>query len=138
MPAVKSIRQKSVKEQALVDQPPAKKPWLFSKTNRPASNRPGSGKRNKNKNPTLLERFDKALKVGGGDKVVQEFMQKEKKKFFELYASMQPKNVSVKQEHTINFVELPPKAPLPKLPPPDIVDMGADAEGIYSQGVNKG
>lgn len=129
MPTPKSLRPKSDRQQALANQPAAKKPWLFSKTNRPAHN--GTTKGQLRKNLTLLQRFDKALRIGGGDKVVMDFMKNERKKFFELYASMQPKNVSVKQEHTINFVELPPKAPLPSLPEPEVIDVGFDSEGVH-------
>ncbi len=125
-----TVKVKTVKRQAFDDLPKEKKPWLFSSTNRPATHGKGGPKR---QSTTLLERFDKALKVGGGDKVVLEFMKTDKKKFFELYASMQPKNVSVKQEHTINFVELPPKAPLPALPDPEIIDVGAETEGVYGK-----
>lgn len=125
----KAVTVKTAKRQAYDNLPASQKPWLFSKGNKPGrkiiatvANR---------KLPTLLERFDKALKQGGGDKVVREFMKSERKKFFELYTAMQPKNISVKQDHTIHFVELPPKQNLPMLPDPEIIDVGFDAEGVH-------
>jgi len=114
-------------EKATVVKADKKKPWLFSKDRQPGNKKFNAG--GKKKTPTLMERFDKALRNGGGDKVVMDFMKTERKKFFELYASMQPKNVSIKQEHNINFVQLPPKNKLPVLPDIEVIDVGLGADG---------
>lgn len=55
-------------------------------------------------------------RIGGIDALVEWAKDdKNKKKFFEMGVSLQPKNIKVEQEHKIRFVEVPMKVGRPEL-----------------------
>lgn len=65
----------------------------------------------------------RVLETMGGDELIRNFIREHPTKAFSTLASLEPKNVNVKQEHRINFVKIPPKAEIPEDVESNIIDV---------------
>ena len=58
-----------------------------------------------------------------GDEIIRNCIIKDPMAVLRISASLEPKNVHVKQDHRINFVRVPPKQALPETIESNIVDI---------------
>ena len=71
----------------------------------------------------LNSKMRRVLETMGGDELIRNYIKEHPTKAFSTLASLEPKNVHVKQEHRINFVKIPPKAELPENIESNIIDV---------------
>jgi len=62
----------------------------------------------------LNVKMRRVLEQMGGDELIRNYIKEHPSKAFSTLASLEPKNVNVKQEHRINFVKIPQKAGIPE------------------------
>jgi len=74
-------------------------------------------------NEPLNLKMRRVLETMGGDELIRNFIKEHPTKAFSTLASLEPKNVNIKQEHRINFVKIPPKAELPDNVESNIIDV---------------
>jgi hypothetical protein len=74
-------------------------------------------------NEPLNLKMRRVLETMGGDELIRNFIKEHPTKAFSTLASLEPKNVNIKQEHRINFVKIPPKAELPENIESNIIDV---------------
>ena len=74
-------------------------------------------------NEPLNLKMRSVLETMGGDELIRNFIKEHPTKAFSTLASLEPKNVNIKQEHRINFVKIPPKAELPDNVESNIIDV---------------
>jgi hypothetical protein len=71
----------------------------------------------------LNSKMRRVLETMGGDELIRNFIREHPTKAFTTLASLEPKNVTVKQEHRINFVKIPPKAEIPENVESNVIDV---------------
>lgn len=71
----------------------------------------------------LNAKMRRVLEQMGGDELIRNYIREHPAKAFSTLATLEPKNVNVKQEHRINFVKIPPKAELPEDIESNVIDV---------------
>jgi len=71
----------------------------------------------------LGAKFRRVLEQSGGDTLVRNILINDPAKFLSLMATLEPKNIHVKQDHRINYVSTPIKQILPENLEENIIDV---------------